>query len=212
MKRFINKFMCAFAVVLGLAAFTSCSDDEWGDNNSEYENVFIVAFADNWTLGQNHGNKNNGMNYNVTQGETQAVPVNLFCKDTRSFDAEAFVYVANTTLQKGVDFDIVDEFGYSLPQNADGSYTLTYDLNLPEEMSDHHRTQNIYVKTIAGGTKGTLELWTFDPADVDANGKIRLSDGGTAMSGTVYTPNNVTAGQYEVHCVTTNYKVKVTIK
>lgn len=212
MKRFINKFICAFAVVLGLAAFTSCSDDEWGDNNSEYKNVFMVAFADNWELGQNHGNKNNGMNYNVTQGDTQAVPVNLYCSGTRSFDAEAFVYVANTTLQYGVDFVIVDEFGNRISPNADGSFTLTYDLNTPEEGSDHRRTQNIYVKTIDGGTKGTLELWTFNPADVDDNGKVRISDGGTAMSGTVYTPNNMTAGQYEVHCVTTNYKVKITIK
>ena len=106
MKRYLNKIIGAFAVVLGLAAFTSCSDDEWGDNNSEYKNVFMVAFADNWTLGKT--NANNGMNYNVTQGETQEVPVNLFCKGTRNFDAEAFVYVANTTLQKGVDFDIVD--------------------------------------------------------------------------------------------------------
>ena len=44
MKRYINKF--TLAIVLGLMTLTSCSNDEWGNDNPEYQNVFIVAFAD----------------------------------------------------------------------------------------------------------------------------------------------------------------------
>ena len=44
---------------------------------------------------------------------------------------------------------------------------------------------------------------------VDADGKVRISNGST--DGVIYTPNNINS-QYEVHCFTQNYKVKVTIK
>jgi hypothetical protein len=52
---------------------------------------------------------------------------------------------------------------------------------------------------------------TFDPKDVDADGKLRISNGGTKDDDTqYYVPNNKTS-QYEVRCITVNYKVKVTI-
>lgn len=204
MKLNFNKIIGAFAVVLGLAAFTSCSDDEWGDNNAEYKNVFIVSFAD-WGA-----KSNNDLKYNVNQGETLEVGVNLFCKGTRSFNAEAFLYV-DTQLQNGVDFQIVDEFGTVLPQNEFGAYTLTYDLSAPEEGMDHHRCQKVYVKTIAGGEKGVVNLMTFDPTDVDENGKLRISDGGTKPGGTIYVYNNETK-DYTVNCITVNYKAAITIK
>ena len=52
---------------------------------------------------------------------------------------------------------------------------------------------------------------TFDPKDVDQDGKIRISNGGTKDDDTqYYVPNNKT-DQYEVRCITVNYMVKVTI-
>ena len=115
MKRYINKLMHVLAVVSGLTALTACSDDEWGNNNSEYENVFIVAFAD-W------GPKsNNDMTYTVSQGSSVEIPVQLWCEGTRSFNAEAFVY-ADSKLVPGTDYQIVDASGNVLQQNANGGY------------------------------------------------------------------------------------------
>ena len=53
---------------------------------------------------------------------------------------------------------------------------------------------------------------TFDPKDVDEEGKLRISSGGTKDDDTqYYVPNNSTS-QYEVRCITVNYKVKITIE
>ena len=61
------------------------------------------------------------------------------------------------------------------------------------------------------GSKGDLTLMTFDPKDVDQDGKLRISNGGTKDDDTqYYVPNNKT-DQYEVRCITVNYMVKVTI-
>jgi hypothetical protein len=68
--------------------------------------------------------------------------------------------------------------------------------------------QHIYLKAL-NGAKGDVTVTTFDPKDVDADGKVRISNGST--DGVIYTPNNINS-QYEVHCFTQNYKVKVTIQ
>ena len=190
MKRYINKFV--LTMVLGLTALTSCSKDEWGNDNPEYQNVFIVAFAD-W------GPKSNN---------DKEVPVQLWCEGTRSFDAEAFVYV-DTKLVPGTDFQLVDASGNALQQNSRGGYTLTWDLR-STDVTKNHRRQSIYVKAL-NGSKGDLKLMTFDPKDVDQDGKLRISNGGTKDDDTqYYVPNNKT-DQYEVRCITVNYMVKVTI-
>ena len=200
MKRYINKF--TQAIVLGLMTLTSCSNDEWGNDNPEYQNVFIVAFAD-W------GPKsNNDKAYSVAQGSQQEVPVQLWCEGTRSFDADAFVYV-DTKLVPGTDFQIVDASGNVLQQNSRGGYTLTWDLSSPDATKNHRR-QSIFVKAL-NGSKGDVTLMTFDPKDVDQDGKLRISNGGTKDDDTqYYVPNNKT-DQYEVRCITVNYMVKVTI-
>ena len=46
MKRFINILMALMVLMTGLTTLTACSDDEWGNDNPEYQNVCIVAFAD----------------------------------------------------------------------------------------------------------------------------------------------------------------------
>lgn len=203
MNRFINKIMMLLAVMFGTCALTSCSDDEWGNDNPDYENVFIVAFAD-W------GPKsNNDKTYTLSQGRTLEVPVQLWCEGTRSFNAEAFVYV-DTKLNLGTDFQVVDANGNALQQNQKGGYTLTWDLQSPDA-TNNHRKQSIFIKAL-NGQKGDVTLMTFDPKDVDADGKLRISSGGSKDDDTeFYVPNNSTS-QYEVRCITVNYKVKVTIE
>lgn len=203
MKRYFNIVIGGLIVILAMTSLTACSDDEWGNDNSEYENVFIVAFAD-W------GPKsNNDKSYNVSQGSHVEIPVQLWCEGTRSFDAEAFVYV-DTKLSPGTDYQIVDANGNVLQQNPNGGYTLLYDLKTPDA-TNNHRQQSIYVQAL-NGAKGDLTLMTFDPKDVDADGKLKISNGGTKPTDPdYYVPNNKTS-QYEVRCITVNYKVKVTIQ
>ena len=203
MKRYMNKFALAMAMVMGLSTLTSCEDDEWGNDNPDYQNVFIVAFAD-W------GPKsNNDKTYTVNQGSQQVVPVQLWCEGTRSFDAQAFVY-ADTKLTLGVDYQVTDASGNVLQQDGNGAWVLTWDLRSPDN-TNNHRVQELYVKALNGAT-GDVTLMTFDPKDVGDDGKLRISNGGTKDDDTeYYVPNNKTA-EYEVRCLTVNYKVKVTIK
>ena len=203
MKRYFNIIGMVLTAVCGLTAITACSDDEWGNDNPEYKNVFIVAFAD-W------GPKsNNDKTYTVNKGSEVAVPMQLWCEGSRGFNADAFIYV-DTKLALGTDFQITDANGNVLPPNSNGAFTLTWDLMTPD-LTNNHRVQNIQVKALNGAT-GDVTVMTFDPKDVDADGKLKISNGGTKDDDTTYyVPNNKT-DQYEVRCLTVNYKVKVTIK
>ena len=199
MKKIIYQIACMLSIVtLGLSQ-SSCSDDAWGNDNQVTENVFYFGFQD-W------GKLNNGVTYTVSQGETLEIPVQFWCAGSRSFDAEAFYYV-DSSLTLGTDFQIVDANGNALQQNANGAFTMKWQLT-GNDYTDNHRIQSIYFKALNGVT-GDVIVSTYDPKDVDADGKVRISNGST--DGVIYTPNNINS-QYEVHCFTQNYKVKVTIK
>jgi hypothetical protein len=185
-------------MILGIS-LSSCSDDAWGNDNSETENVFYFGFED-W------GRLNNGVTYTVAQGQTVEIPVQFWCAGSRAFDAEAFYY-ADTQLTLGTDFQIVDGNGNQLQPNAKGAFGMTWQLTGPDA-TNNHRVQHIYLKAL-NGAKGDVTVTTFDPNDVDADGKVRISNG--SADGVIYTPNNINS-QYEVHCFTQNYKVKVTIQ
>lgn len=203
MKRYFNILVLMLVAVCGTTLMTGCSDDEWGNDNPEYKNVFIVAFAD-W------GPKsNNDKTYTVNQGSQVTVPVQLWCEGTRGFNADAYVYV-DSSLKLGTDYQIVDGNGAVLQQDSNGAFVLTWDLISPD-YTDNHRVQNLQVKAL-NGAKGNVTLMTFDPKDVDEAGKLRISNGGTKDDDTqYYVPNNKT-DQYEVRCLTVNYKVVVSIK
>ena len=199
MKKIIYQIACMLIIVtLGLSQ-SSCSDDAWGNDNPETENVFYFGFQD-W------GKLNNGVTYTVSQGETLEIPVQFWCAGSRAFDAEAFYYV-DTNLTLGSDFQIVDANGNALQQNANGAFSMKWQLTGIDN-TDNHRVQSIYLKAL-NGAKGDVTVSTFDPKDVDADGKAKISNGST--DGVIYTPNNINS-QYEVHCFTQNYKVKVTIQ
>ena len=203
MKRYFNILVLMLVAVCGTTMMTGCREDEWGNDNPEYKNVFIVAFAD-W------GPKsNNDKTYTVNQGSQVTVPVQLWCEGTRGFNADAYVYV-DSSLKLGTDYQIVDGNGAVLQQNSNGAFVLTWDLISPD-YTDNHRVQNLQVKAL-NGAKGNVTLMTFDPKDVDEAGKLRISNGGTKDDDTqYYVPNNKT-DQYEVRCLTVNYKVVISIK
>ena len=199
MKKIIYQIACVLcSMTFGLSQ-SSCSDDAWGNDNPETENVFYFGFQD-W------GRLNNGVAYTVNQGETLDIPVQFWCAGSRSFDAEAFYYV-DSNLTLGTDYQIVDANGNALQQDAKGAFTMKWQLTGSDD-TDNHRIQSIYFKAL-NGAKGDVTVSTFDPKDVDADGKVKISNGST--DGVIYTPNNINS-QYEVHCFTQNYKVKVTIK
>jgi hypothetical protein len=199
MKKIIYQIACVLCIMTFGLSQSSCSDDAWGNDNPETENVFYFGFQD-W------GRLNNGVAYTVNQGETLDIPVQFWCAGSRSFDAEAFYYV-DSNLTLGTDYQIVDANGNALQQDAKGAFTMKWQLTGSDD-TDNHRIQSIYFKAL-NGAKGDVTVSTFDPKDVDADGKVKISNGST--DGVIYTPNNINS-QYEVHCFTQNYKVKVTIK
>ena len=199
MKKIIYQIACVLCIMTFGLSQSYCSDDAWGNDNPETENVFYFGFQD-W------GRLNNGVAYTVNQGETLDIPVQFWCAGSRSFDAEAFYYV-DSNLTLGIDYQIIDANGNALQQDAKGAFTMKWQLTGSDD-TDNHRIQSIYFKAL-NGAKGDVTVSTFDPKDVDADGKVKISNGST--DGVIYTPNNINS-QYEVHCFTQNYKVKVTIK
>lgn len=199
MKKIFYPIVCALCTMMFGMSLSSCSDDAWGNDNPETVNVFYVGFED-W------GRLNNGVTYTVGQGQTVEIPVQFWCAGSRSFDAEAYYYV-DTPLVLGTDFQIVDANGHPLQANANGAFAMTWQLT-GADATNNHRVQHIYLQAL-NGAKGDVTVTTFDPKDVDADGKVRISNG--SADGIIYTPNNINS-QYEVHCLTQNYKVKVTIQ
>lgn len=199
MKKILYHIVCACCMMMGVTSLVSCSDDAWGNDNPETENVFYFGFED-W------GKLNNNVAYTVIQGQTVEIPVQFWCAGSRSFDAEAFYYV-DTNLVLGADFQIVDANGNAIQADEKGAFSMKWQLT-GSDTTNNHRVQNIYLKAL-NGAKGDVTVTTFDPKDVDAEGKVRISNGST--DGVIYTPNNINS-QYEVHCFTQNYKVKVSIQ
>ena len=199
MKKIFYKMTYVLGTLFAAFSLTSCSDDAWGNDNPETENVFYFGFQD-W------GKLNNSVTFTVSQGQTLDIPVQFWCAGSRSFDAQAFYWV-DTNLTLGTDFQIVDDNGSPLQQAANGAFTMNWKLTGPDT-TDNHRVQNIHLKALQG-TTGTVTVSTYDPKDVDADGKSKISNG--SADGVIYTPNNINQ-QYEVHCLTQNNRVKVTIQ
>ena len=199
MNKILSKIICAWCIMMVGMSFTACNDDAWGNDNPETKNVFYFGFQD-W------GRLDNKLAYTVGQGQTLDIPVQFWCAGSRSFDAESFYYV-DSNLVLGADFQIVDASGTPLQPNANGAFSMKWQLT-GFDTTDNHRIQSIYFKAL-NGAKGDVTVTTFDPKDVDADGKVKLSNG--SADGVIYTPNNINS-QYEVHCFTQNYKVKVTIQ
>lgn len=199
MKNKIYQLICAFSMMVAGMSLSSCSDDAWGNDNPETENVFYFGFQD-W------GKLNNNVAYSVAQGQTVQIPVQFWCAGSRSFDAESFYYV-DTSLVLGTDFLIVDESGNQLQPDESGAFSMLWKLT-GNDTTNNHRVQHIFLKALQGA-KGDVTVMTFNPKDVDADGKLKISNGST--DGVIYTPNHINS-QYEVHCFTQNYKVKVTIQ
>ncbi|MDD2602264.1 MAG: hypothetical protein PHX91_04880 [Prevotella sp.] len=178
----MKKIILFLAAIASIMMVTSCSKDEWSNDNSEMENVFYYGFQD-W------GKNKNDVKFNVTQGQTIAIPVQFFSEQVRDYDVQVY-YFTTSKLTLGTDYVIVDSTGNTIPASDNGGWLMVW----PKAKKG---LQNVYVKAL-NGTKGTITLQTFDP-----NSTVPISFDYTTITKTE---------DYEVRAFTQNYFVTITIK
>ncbi len=182
----MKKTIYIWLALVCCAVVTSCSDDAWGNDNSEMENIYYVGFED-W------GKLKNDVTFDVKKGETLAIPVQFWCEFVRPYDVVTYYYVAGGTLVRGTDYEIVDENGSVLTPDAKGAFSFTW-------KQAKKGVQKVYVKALNGNT-GAFNVQTFDP-----NSDVKLTNQDVST-----TVNNKT-NDYEVRVFTQNYKVTVNVK
>lgn len=181
----VKRFASLFTLLAAITLTTSCSDDEWGNDNAEMENIYYIGFQD-W------GQFKNDVKFTVNQGSTVAVPMQFWCEFNRSYDVTTYYYIVSD-LKKGVDYEVVDESGSPIALGANGGYSMVWKNALKG-------IQNVNIKAL-NGAKGSLTIQTLDPAS-----------GVTPKNSEIETTFHAKTDQYEVRLFTQNYKVAVTIK
>lgn len=190
-------------------SFASCSDDEWADGDPAMDNVFYFAFQ-NWGEESSGTFNKNAVVYNMQQGTTLEIPMQFWCAGARGFNAKSLYYVTSKDgLVMGTDYQVVDANGAALQPDAKGAFVMDWDLS--NDKTNNHRIQNICIKALNGKT-GQITVTTFDPSDVNDEGKLKIDNGNNTEDHKPYTPNFMEDSRYEVHCITTNYRVAVNIK
>lgn len=170
--------------------FCSCGDDDWGNNNPEMEHIYYYG------LGNVKYPGGNELQYEVSQGDTIAIPTYFWSAYTRSYSPVVSYYTSPVTdasaaqLECGTDYQVIDQSGSVLTTNSDNGYSMTW----PNAVAG---CQHIYIKAL-NGTKGSFRVLTFDPTrTIDA----------TDVSSTII----VQTDEYEVRAFSENYYVTVTI-
>ena len=74
----MKKLMIFLMIVATCGLFTSCGDDDWGNNNPEMEHIYYYG------LGNVKFPGGNELKYNVNQGETIAIPTYFWSAYTSS--------------------------------------------------------------------------------------------------------------------------------
>lgn len=203
-----------FAALLCAGAVTACSDDDWGNDNAEMAHVYYFG-PEVWGYDNIKKGNANVVHYEVKQGETVAIPMQFWSEYVRSYDVTSFYYTTpkpqnetyypNLTtsstvkytgpdLVRGVDYEIVDAEGRTISPAADGAFAMEW----PQAKKG---VQNIYVRALSGGQKGSFNLQTFDP-----NSDVELTN--QDVSTTIQAKTN----DYEVRIFTQNYRITVTIE
>lgn len=178
----MKKILFLITIIISAFTFTNCDDNEWGNGDPSMEHIYYIGFKE-W------GKFNNKFEYTVKQGEILEVPIQFHSERIRSYDIVTYYYVGDE-MQRGVDYEILDEEGKTIEPDQDGAYAVTW----PKAKKGIH---NIRVKAL-NAQKGTFTLHTFNPKA----GKIKHPDNIT---------NSITE-DYEVRSFTQNYKVIVKIK
>lgn len=190
----MKKLMIFLMAVATCGLFSSCGDDDWGNNNPEMEHIYYYG------LGNVKYPGGNELQYNIGQGETATVPTYFFSAYTRSYSPVVSYYTSpvpqnddNTVPQLvcGEDYQVVDKDGKVLTPDTNGGYSMTWP-------NAKQGSQNVFIKAL-NGKKGSLRVLTYDPAkEIDA----------TDVSTTTIAKTN----EYEVRAFSENYYVTVNIK
>ena len=172
----------AIALFMGLLTFAACSDDAWGNDNEEMENVYYYGFHD-W------GKLKNDVKYTVAQGDTMAIPVQFFSEQNKSYNV-IVNYYTKSSLTLGADYQVVDANGNALDPVDGNAWTMQWP-------NARKGIQYIYIKALTGGKTGTVTVQTCDPAN---------------PSLTVDSTTIAKTADYEVRGFSQNQRVTVTIK
>lgn len=178
----MKKIIFLLTIMIGVYTFTSCDDNEWEEGDPSMEHIYYIGFKE-W------GKFNNKVKYNVEQGGILEVPIQYHSERIRSYDVVTYYYVGDE-MQRGVDYEIIDEEGKAIEPNQEGAYTVTWS-------KAKKGIYNIRIKAL-NAQKGSFTLHTFNP-----------------KAGEIKHPDNITNSMtkdYEVRSFTQNYKVIVNIK
>ncbi len=174
--------------VLGLS---SCGNDDW-DYDKSLENVYFFG-PQVWGYDDTKKGNNNVVFYDIEQGGTAIVPMQLWCEFYRSYDVVTYYYLTSETLALGVDYNVVDENGSVITPDALGAYNFIW-------KNAVKGVKNVYVKSLPGGGIGTVTLQTAAPnAPIPVNNDLST----TLQSKTA---------DYEVRIFSQNYKVAINIQ
>lgn len=188
-----NIFVLIVVVLCGV--LTSCGDDEWGNNNPAMEHIYYYGLDNEAYPGGNE------KVYNVTHGQTVAIPSRFWSAFTRTYNPEVYYYtysknedgeiLSSPELICGEDYQVVDQNGNILTPDRNGAYSMVWP-------NAKQGVQNIYIKAL-NGNKGTIRVLTFDPTKAMSSSDV---------SSTII----VKTDEYEVRAFTENYYVTVNIQ
>lgn len=188
-----NIFILIVVVLCGV--LTSCGDDEWGNNNPAMEHIYYYGLDNEAYPGGNE------KVYNVTHGQTVAIPSRFWSAFTRTYNPEVYYYtysknedgeiLSSPELICGEDYQVVDHNGNILTPDRNGAYSMVWP-------NAKQGVQNIYIKAL-NGNKGTIRVLTFDPTKAMSSSDV---------SSTII----VKTDEYEVRAFTENYYVTVNIQ
>lgn len=128
-----------YCILILITGFTvvSCSDDSWGSEGElEKQHWYFFGF-EQWHT------KPNDIKKDVNQGETLVIPMHFWSERPQNGVHAEVEYFIVTSLQLGVDFQIVNESGTVIAPETDGGYKMVWP-------NCEKGTQNVYLKALQG--------------------------------------------------------------
>ncbi len=186
----MKKLLYIIALLLSASVLPSCSNDDW-DYDHSLEHVYFFG-PEKWGYDENKTGNNNVVHYDIKVGETAVVPMQLWSEFTRNYDIVTYYYTVSEDLVLGKDYQVVDEAGNALTPDANGAYSMVWK-NAVKGVKD------IYIKSLPGGSTGTVTLQTADPA------------GPTPVNNDLSTTLQSKTSNYELRIFSQNYKVAINI-
>ena len=215
----MKRFIYFVATVMAALSLSSCSDDDWDYDKSLEHEYFITPKLWGYDKpGAASGvGSNNCVFYDVNQGETVAVPMEFHSAFDRNYDVTTYYWTApkpdgekyidklykytnddliayeGPELVRGVDYEVVDAKGNVLTPGADGAFKLEW----PHALAG---VQNIYIKALPGGKKGSFNVQTVSP------------EAPTPSASEVSTTYQYETKQFAVRIVSYNYRVTINVR